>query len=132
MFWRWAAERAKKYNIEDRATFRIADAKKLPFEDNTFEVVFSQFVISLLDKEKALAEFMRVLKPGGFLGLVEIFKDTLIPYEVSRDIYEAERILSKAIELDLQFSTPTQWKSWFVETEEDSQIKNKSFKNRSS
>jgi len=110
-----ARERAKKHNIEDRATFRIADAKNLPFEDNTFDVVFSQFVISLLDKEKALAEFMRVLKPGGFLGLVEIFKDTLIPYEVSRDIYEAERILSKAIELDLQFSTPTQWKSWFVE-----------------
>ena len=97
-----ARERAKKLNLEDIATFRVADAKNLPFEDNTFDVVFAQFVTVLLDKEKALAEFMRVLKPGGYLGVIEIFKDTLIPYEASRDIHEAERILSEAIELDLQ------------------------------
>ena len=110
-----ARERAKKLSLEDKATFRVADAKKLPFEDNTFDVVFGQFVISLLDKNKALAEFMRVLKLGGYLGVVEIFKDTLIPYEASRDIQEAERILSEAIELDLRLPTPTQWKSWFMD-----------------
>ena len=110
-----ARERAKKLRLEDKATFRVADACKLPFEDNSFDVVFAQFVTVLLDKKKALAEFMRILKPGGYLGVIEIFKDTLIPYEASRDIQEAERILSEAIELDLHLSTPTQWKSWFTE-----------------
>ncbi len=110
-----ARERAEKLNLEDKATFRVADAKKLPFEDNSFDVVFAQFVCVLIDKKKALAEFMRVLKPGGFLGLVEIFKDTLIPYEVSQEIQEAERILSEAIEFDFNLSTPTQWKSWFTD-----------------
>jgi ubiquinone/menaquinone biosynthesis C-methylase UbiE len=110
-----ARERAEKFSLEDKATFRVADAKKLPFEDNSFDVVFAQFVCVLLDKKKALAEFMRVLKPGGYLGVVEIFKDILIPYEASRDIREAERILSEAIELDLRLSTPTQWKSWFTD-----------------
>jgi len=108
-----AKERAIRLGIEDKVIFRVADACKLPFEDNSFDVVFSQFATVLLDKKKALAEYMRVLKPGGYLGVVEIFKDTLIPYEASRDIHEAERILSDAIELDLQLSTPTQWKSWF-------------------
>jgi ubiquinone/menaquinone biosynthesis C-methylase UbiE len=110
-----AKERAAKQKIEDKATFRVADANELPFESSTFDVVFSQFVTSLLNKEKALAEFMRVLKPGGFLGVVEIFKDRLIPYEASRDIQKAERILSEAIKLDLQLSTPAQWKSWFTD-----------------
>jgi len=110
-----ARERAKKLSLEDKVTFRVADAKKLPFEDNTFDVVFGQFVAILLDKKEALAEFMRVLKPGGYLGLVEIFKDTLIPHEVSQEIHEAERILSEAIEFDFHLSTPAQWKSWFTE-----------------
>ena len=109
-----AKERAKKLGIEDRATFRTADARELPFESNTFDVVFSQFVTTLLDKKRAFSEYMRVLKPGGYLGVVEIFKDSLIPYEACRDIHEAERILSEAIEMDLLLSTPTQWKSWFV------------------
>jgi len=110
-----ARERAKKLSLEDKATFRVADAKKLPFEDNSFDVVFSQFVCVLLDKKRALAEFMRVLKPGGYLGVIEIFKDTLIPYEVSQEIHEAERILSKAIEFEFHLSTPIQWKSWFTD-----------------
>jgi len=110
-----ARERAEKLSLEDKATFRVADAKELPFEDNTFDVVFAQFVTVLLDKKKALAEFMRVLKPGGYLGVVEIFKDTLIPFETSQEIHEAERILSEAIELDFHLSTPTQWKSWFTD-----------------
>ena len=107
-------ELAVKQKIEDKAVFRVGDACALPFEDNSFDVVFSQFVTSLLDRKKALAEFMRVLKPGAFLGVVEIFKDTLIPYDVSRDIHEAERILSEAIELNLRLFTPVQWKSWFT------------------
>ncbi len=110
-----AMERAEKLNLEARATFRMADACKLPFEDNTFDVVFSQFVCGLLDKKEALAEFMRVIKPGGFLGVVEIFKDTLIPYEVTREIHKAEKVLSDAIEFDFHLSTPTQWKSWFTD-----------------
>ncbi len=110
-----AKERAKSLGIEDKVTFRMADAKDLPFEDNSFDVVFAQFVTVLLDKKKALTEYKRVLKPGGFLGVVEIFRDTLIPYEASRDILEAEKILSEAIELDLRLSTPTQWKSWFTD-----------------
>ena len=108
-----AKDRARRQGLEDKVVFRTADALALPFEDNSFDVVFTQFVTALLDKNRALAEYMRVLKPGGYLGVVEIFKDTLIPYEASRDIQKAERILSEAVGLDFQLSTPRQWRSLF-------------------
>jgi len=45
-----------------------ADLVSLPFEDNHFDVVYSFKVLPhIADIEKALAEMVRVLKPGGYL-----------------------------------------------------------------
>ena len=53
--------------------FQVADAQKLPFKDNTFDVVLSESVILMVkDKKKALKEYMRVLKPGGYIGFNEV------------------------------------------------------------
>ncbi len=52
--------------------FRVADAQKLPFKDNSFDIAISQSVTSFTkDKLKAIKEYKRVLKKGGFLGLIE-------------------------------------------------------------
>ena len=49
-------------------SFRQADAQSLPFEDGSFDTVVCQFGIMFFpDKAKALAEFERVLRPGGTL-----------------------------------------------------------------
>ncbi len=52
---------------------REASVTELPFEDGSFEVVVSVDVICQVpyptESNKALAEFMRILKPGGFLVL---------------------------------------------------------------
>jgi len=43
-----------------------ADSRKLPFADNTFDVVFSQWMLEwMADPEKAIAEMHRVARPGG-------------------------------------------------------------------
>jgi SAM-dependent methyltransferase len=48
------------------ADLRIADAEALPFEDGTFDVVYSWGVLHHTpDTEQAVAEALRVLKPGG-------------------------------------------------------------------
>ena len=47
----------------------VEDAKKLPFEDNYFDAVFSYGVLMYVDYEKAFAEAVRVLKPGGKLHI---------------------------------------------------------------
>ena len=47
---------------------RVADAERLPFADESFELVFGHAVLHHIpDLERAFAEFARVLAPGGTL-----------------------------------------------------------------
>jgi SAM-dependent methyltransferase len=46
----------------------VADAKKLPFKDNSVDLIFSQtFLEHPLNPEDVLSEMARVLKPGGIV-----------------------------------------------------------------
>lgn len=50
--------------------WREGDAAALPFEDASFDVVVSQFMLMFVpDRVAALKEMRRVLRPGGRLGL---------------------------------------------------------------
>jgi SAM-dependent methyltransferase len=50
--------------------FRQADAHELPFEDGSFDAVVGNFLILHLGRpDQAMAEFVRVLTPGGRLAL---------------------------------------------------------------
>ncbi|MFB0536894.1 MAG: class I SAM-dependent methyltransferase [Anaerolineae bacterium] len=65
-------ERAKREGVEDRVRFRVADAQDLPFEDKVFDVVIGEFITGLLDdKRRGANEYLRVTKPGGYVGLNE-------------------------------------------------------------
>jgi ubiquinone/menaquinone biosynthesis C-methylase UbiE len=60
-------------------TFREADAEALPFENASFDVVVSTFgVMFTPNQEQAAAELMRVLKPGGKIGLANWTPDGFI------------------------------------------------------
>ena len=49
-----------------RASFRVADARSLPFEDAGFDAVVSGLVLNFVhDPERALGELRRVARPGG-------------------------------------------------------------------
>jgi ubiquinone/menaquinone biosynthesis C-methylase UbiE len=57
---------------------READARSLPFPDNTFDVLFNSYMFDLLplnDIPTVLGEFRRVLKPNGRLVLVNMSKE---------------------------------------------------------
>jgi ubiquinone/menaquinone biosynthesis C-methylase UbiE len=57
-----------------RHDFIEADAAQLPFLDQSFDAVYSVFLfheLPLSERAKVLVEAMRVLKPGGFHGLVD-------------------------------------------------------------
>jgi arsenite methyltransferase len=65
-------ERAQKAGLADRVEFRAADAQSLPFEDDLFDAVITESVTAFPDdKQKAVNEYMRVTKPGGYVGLNE-------------------------------------------------------------
>ena len=65
-------ERARERAVAERLdiAFREADAEALPFPDGSFDVVVSTFgVMFTPDQEAAASEMLRVLTPGGKVGL---------------------------------------------------------------
>jgi ubiquinone/menaquinone biosynthesis C-methylase UbiE len=64
--------RAKREGLENRVEFRVADAQNLPFQDTLFDVVISESVTAFVeDKQRAVSEYVRVTKPGGYVGFNE-------------------------------------------------------------
>ncbi|MBA7710182.1 2-methoxy-6-polyprenyl-1,4-benzoquinol methylase [subsurface metagenome] len=65
-------ERAKRKGVEGRIEFQVADAQNLPFQDALFDVVISESATAFLeDKQSAINQYVRVTKPGGYIGLNE-------------------------------------------------------------
>ena len=65
-----ARQKAKQRNLE--IEFEQADAHQLPFGEAAFERVLSECTTCLLDKERAIREMVRVVKPGGYVGIHDI------------------------------------------------------------
>jgi SAM-dependent methyltransferase len=65
-------ERARREGVADRTEFRVADAQDLPFDDGLFDAVITESVAAFPeDKQRAANEYVRVTKPGGYVGLNE-------------------------------------------------------------
>ena len=57
-------------------------AYELPFADSSLDLVYMITVFQEIpDRNRALAEIKRVLKPGGFLGISELFPDPDYPWK---------------------------------------------------
>ncbi len=68
---RKAQERVRTLKLTNVETLSVMDAKNLAFPDGTFDAVVAQYVITAVpDPEATLDDFIRVLKPGGELILV--------------------------------------------------------------
>ena len=71
----------------DQVEVRRGDATALPIDDAGADVVISNGVLNLVpEKEKAFAEIVRVLRPGGRLQLADIALDVELSEEVRRNI----------------------------------------------
>lgn len=64
----------------------IEKLEELKLEDNSFDIVISNCVINLCpDKEAALREIYRVLKPGGEFYFSDVYSDRRIPENLLED-----------------------------------------------
>jgi len=81
-----ARKKAQDSGLDGIAEFRLADAEKLPFEDETFDAVISECVVCLTaDKQKVLAEKVRVLKPGGRVIMHDVISWAPMPESIRKD-----------------------------------------------
>lgn len=70
-------QRAESEGLE--IAFQEADAEQLPFDDASFDVITSSFgVMFAPDQDRAAAEMLRVLRPGGKIGLANWTPDSFI------------------------------------------------------
>ncbi len=67
---------AELEGVADRVELHTGDIRKLPFKDRSFDVVLANLAIHNIrqadDRDAALAEAVRVLRPGGKLAIADI------------------------------------------------------------
>ncbi|MBI2060834.1 MAG: class I SAM-dependent methyltransferase [Nitrospirae bacterium] len=72
---RRAATRAGYDNVD----LQLADARRLPFADGSFDVLYNSYMLDLIPLDELggiLSEFKRVLRPGGRMVLVNMSKSS--------------------------------------------------------
>ncbi len=102
-------ERAKYHAVEKgvgNVTFHSASCYALPFQDATFDGIFCHALMEhLSEPRRAVEEFRRVLKPGGYVGLCSPDWSGLLlapPSKELRDAAEAYAALQQANGGDLR------------------------------
>jgi SAM-dependent methyltransferase len=80
---------AKEDSVDDLIRFAYGNAEALPFPDASFDCIFSVTVLEECDADRALAEMMRVARPGGRVGV--IVRSIDLPQWWSVDVPEALR-----------------------------------------
>jgi arsenite methyltransferase len=71
-----AADRARQRGLAGRGNFIIGDAERLPLGDASVDAVTCECALCTFpDKDTAIAELARVLRPGGRLGLTDVWLD---------------------------------------------------------
>ncbi|HZT82689.1 MAG TPA: bifunctional demethylmenaquinone methyltransferase/2-methoxy-6-polyprenyl-1,4-benzoquinol methylase UbiE [Gemmataceae bacterium] len=67
-----ATRKARRRRAAGRVRFVEADAQRLPFPDDTFQIVTVAFGLrNITDPERGLAEMVRVAQPGGRVAILE-------------------------------------------------------------
>ena len=67
----------RRLNLSDRVNLIVGDAENTSFCDSVFDLVFSSYVLDLIDTAalpRVLLEFKRLLRPSGWLVLVGLSK----------------------------------------------------------
>jgi len=88
-------------NFKNRLKFKKGDVQKIPFEDNTFDVVFSVNMVHWVDDPIVmLNEIKRVLKPNGYLFIKDLRRSWLGIFESeiksAFSLNEAKKLIRQA------------------------------------
>lgn len=97
-------ERARENNRKmgfTNVAFVQGDIEAMPFADHSFEVIVSNCVLNLVPgKDKAFAEIMRVLKPGGHFCVSDVVVKGELPEALRKDAEMYVGCVAGAIAMD--------------------------------
>lgn len=75
-----AMDAARESGLANLVSFRVGDGEAIPTRDSLFDVVICECALCTFPgKELAIAEFARVLRPGGRVGLADITRTGNLP-----------------------------------------------------
>jgi demethylmenaquinone methyltransferase/2-methoxy-6-polyprenyl-1,4-benzoquinol methylase len=76
------AGKVKKLKLDHLISFQKGDSENMPFADASFDAITVAFGVRNFENlEKGLAEFYRVLKPGGVAIVLEFSKPKYFPFK---------------------------------------------------
>ena len=79
-----ARGRARRFGLADRVGFEVGDAERLPLGDGSVDAIVCECALCTFpDKAAAAAELARVLRPGGRLGITDVWLD---PERLDREL----------------------------------------------
>ena len=82
-----AQELAERDGVAAQIAFQVGDARALPVEDGSFDVVLAITALShTTDGEEALPELLRALRPGGRIGIFDLDTPSWIITHPDRDL----------------------------------------------
>lgn len=85
-----AKRRAKAEGVLEHINFVVQDASQLDYQDQQFDMVFCGNVTSYLNnKSRCLQEFIRVLKPHGFIAAIPMYYLNEPPKEIVAQVSDA-------------------------------------------
>lgn len=108
-----ARKSAVKKRLENKTNFIVADAINLPFEDESFDVVINEAMLTMINDKnriKIINEYRRVLKPNGVL----LTHDVLLTNEETKVQKEVISNLSRAINVHVNPLTLKNWQERFI------------------
>jgi ubiquinone/menaquinone biosynthesis C-methylase UbiE len=93
---RRAQKKAEEKHLQ--VVFQQGDAHHMPFDADSFDVAISECTLCLLNKETALKEMVRVVKPGGYVGFHDLCWKETAPEPLKRRLAEIEEEYPETME----------------------------------
>ncbi len=110
----YANERLTGQSVKSRVRFQRANVEKMPFEDDSFDVVFNVNMVHWVDKPLSmLNEIQRILKPEGYLFVKDLRKSWLGIFEEEVNsaltLEQAKKLISDSELREGSFSSGLLW-----------------------
>ena len=83
-----ARKKVKKAGLEDHISLFVGDAEKMDIEDHSYDVVTASFGVRNFEHlQKGLSEMYRVIRPGGYIYILEFSNPRIFPIKQAYNFY---------------------------------------------